>query len=270
MDQARRADPPDGGSGDASRLQLDDYLDDEALEEALRATEFDQANERFDRLGGDEDLLLRLQLHGFAGKEWDRAAEEFAVYGMAVLRSWLRTQLIFIKVRQRTRMPLARPPEDWLDELDVRVSVAEDTIIRAIAKFREVLMDGGWRSDGGASLRTYFIGQCLFQILNVFRDAAKAERQRRKRELVQSPEEVERLRVGSAAPADAALMNRLTTEELLESVHPRARGAMARRARGESYEEIAVAEGFADAKAVENRLGYERRRRDSAKSKEIS
>jgi hypothetical protein len=58
------------------------------LEEALRASKSDQANERFERLGSDEYLLLRLQHDGFAGKEWERAAAEFAVYGLAVLRSW--------------------------------------------------------------------------------------------------------------------------------------------------------------------------------------
>lgn len=270
MDQTRQADLPEDGSADLSRLKRDDYLADDALDEALRASEFDQANERFERLGGDEELLFRLQLRGFLGKDWERAASEFAIYGLVVLRSWLRNQLIFIKVRKRTGTPLVHPPDGWLNDPDVRES-AVATITRAVSKYRDVLMEGKWRSDGGASLRTYFIGQCLFQILNVFRDAAKIERERREREVIQSPEDVEGRIRGSSVPADAVLMHRLTTEELLQSVHPRARAAMARRARGESFEEIAVAEGFADAKAVENKLGYERRRRSGVESKrEIS
>lgn len=44
-------------------------------------------SEHLDRLLGDAELLLRLQLSGYADREWQPVAAEFARYGLAILQA---------------------------------------------------------------------------------------------------------------------------------------------------------------------------------------
>lgn len=243
-----------------SRLQPPEVSDDGELRRWLAAPEFVDAADRLRRLGGDEELMLRLALSRFEGREWDRTAEEFAVYALAVLRAWIRTGTIFEKVHFRTKVRLAHPHEEWLRDQHVVSDLVHLTIGNALQRFRVVLMEGRWRADGGASLNTYFINQCLFQILNVYRDAWRGERDRRLREVTVSPEDVDLApaRITTAAAGDSAI-SRLGLEDLLDKVPPRPREALIRQIRGESLSEIAEAMGMKDAKAVDNLLTYARR-----------
>ncbi len=48
--------------------------------------------------------------------------------------------------------------------------LADETVVRALAAFREkVLITGKWDPAKGASLRTYFVGQCLLPFSNVYK-----------------------------------------------------------------------------------------------------
>src|SRR3954470_13380163 len=56
------------------------------------------ADERLDRMLGDQELLLRLQLSSYAPRDWLPVAAEFARYGLGVLEPWIGTGRIFGKV----------------------------------------------------------------------------------------------------------------------------------------------------------------------------
>jgi DNA-directed RNA polymerase specialized sigma24 family protein len=85
---------------------------------------------------------------------------------------------VFVKLREKGR-PLA--PTLGIPRHDA-LELAEDTVAEAIVHFRDrVLKRGVWDPAKGASLTTYFIGNCLmFQFPNLYRtwrsDRAKSAR----------------------------------------------------------------------------------------------
>lgn len=119
--------------------------------------------ERIARLEADKELVLRLALHGYLGREWDTFATVLAQYGVQVLRAWLRTGKIFSLCRHKL------PSTRFKDDDDIN-EVAYDTVAAAIKAFRDdVLIPMKWDPTKGASLKTYFIGMCRFQFPNAYR-----------------------------------------------------------------------------------------------------
>src|ERR1043165_3920855 len=55
--------------------------------------------ERLARLEADKELVLRLGLTGFTGREWDAFVTVLAEYGLQVFRSWIRTGKVFMECR---------------------------------------------------------------------------------------------------------------------------------------------------------------------------
>ncbi|MEV0678235.1 hypothetical protein AB0I60_17140 [Actinosynnema sp. NPDC050436] len=101
------------------------------------------------------------------GARWRRFAETLAEYGYAVVMAWLRSEAIFGMCAERG-YALREPPTAW--EYDDLVSMATDTVVKAISDFRrKALLDGGWRPDGGASLKSYFVTGCVLAFPNVYR-----------------------------------------------------------------------------------------------------
>lgn len=124
--------------------------------------------DRIDRLAADGDLVLTLQLHGYVGPKWDYVATELARYGIAVISGWMRRNLILARCRERGSgglQDLGRPFD--ADEIE---EMAGETVGKALYHFRrDVLMRHRWSPSGGASLRTFFIGQCLMRFANIYR-----------------------------------------------------------------------------------------------------
>jgi hypothetical protein len=134
--------------------------------------EYDRTEEarQLDRLVADQDLVTRLGLQGFQGPEYDVFATELAKYGLAVIRGWLFRRVIFAKCRERGFGGLPEPPADALRDRDTVEELACETVAVALVHFRDdVLLVGRWVSSGGATLKTYFIGQCLIRFPNVYR-----------------------------------------------------------------------------------------------------
>lgn len=127
------------------------------------------AAERLDRLLADAKLISHLQWSGFQGADYDWFAEELARYGLAVLRSWMFTGVIFERLKEKGYGPL--PPlaaSGW--DADDRDGLAHLTIALALRKFREtVLIPHRWDHTKGATLKTFFIGQCLMRFPNFYR-----------------------------------------------------------------------------------------------------
>jgi DNA-directed RNA polymerase specialized sigma24 family protein len=210
------------------------------------------------RLIADEELLLKLQLHGFTGRPWERFAHEMARYGMGVMSSWIRRGRIYGRVKALTGFGLTRR-DGWPDP-ELCGDIATDTVIVALDYFRErVLLAGRWDASKGASLGTFFIGQCLYRFANVYTKALRAEIKRYKHREIpddEMPEEwfdpirgIEATVVAHQDLADA--LAQVSTE--------RARKALVlKHIGGYSYEEIANKLGMSNARQVGNMLDYQR------------
>lgn len=117
----------------------------------------------FDRLAGDRQLEHRLRESGFRGAEFDYFQNEAARYGFAVIAAWLRRGEITAKCQERR---VRGTPDLDLAELgeDDVTHIAGESVALALVAFRDkVLVPGKWDPSRGASLRTFFVGQCLFQ-----------------------------------------------------------------------------------------------------------
>lgn len=218
--------------------------------------ELPTAHEGLDRLLGDADLLYRLQLSGYAPEEWRRPSEEFARYGFDVITGWLFTGRIWHEVYKKTgRHP--RRPADPFDEHTVR-TLASDTVVAALHVFLEqVLKKNKWNPERGASLKTYFVGQCCFQFSNVLRSHYRKERRNREDPHADPTQKLHEVIPGP----DATLLENERLVELLSVISSdKAREAFALQHDGYSEQEIAELLNAPDAKAIENMLGYQRRK----------
>jgi DNA-directed RNA polymerase specialized sigma24 family protein len=216
-------------------------------------------DERLDRMLGDRDLLLRLQLSGYAPRYWDPAAAEFARYGHDVLVGWLRKGKMLTKVYEKTkRRP--RPPDDPFDE-DAVQTLATDTVVVALDAFLEkVLKPNKWHPDGGASLKTFFIGQCCFQFTNAYKKWWRSEKHYHKSRDAADLLSNQKISARVPEPDFRVIQGDEIADALGLLSTDVARNAFTMHAAGYSHGEIAEHLELADQKAVENLLSYQRRR----------
>jgi len=119
-----------------------------------------------DRRSQDIQLRDQLAAEGFDGLALKRFAEELAAYGLAVMFGWMRSGHIWTKCAQK-KIRL-QPPGHW-NEQDWE-DLASGTVYKALIKFRDnALIDGKWDPTGGASLKTFFIGRCIYSFANTYR-----------------------------------------------------------------------------------------------------
>ena len=206
-------------------------------------------------------MLLKLQLSGYAPKVWDPIANEFARYGVAVIRSWIANGSIAGRVKARTKFTLAACPHEWLLDQHVIEELAHLTVAKALAYFLDnVLRQNKWEPARGASLTTFFIGQCLFQYANVYREWLLAEQSLRRGRVVAEEVTLEAL-AGGFEDLERVVCSRDEARRALAAVTTtKARTAFAMKAAGFSQEEIALHLGLDGEKSVENLLGYQVKR----------
>lgn len=147
-----------------ARLKL---VDSDLLDRWAREHGHVELAEGIDRVAVDADLVLDMSLEGFAGPVWTAFANELARYGLAVLGSWMATGVIYKQCAEKGRRigSLGRP----FSEEEI-VDLANLTVAEAIAFFKDrVLKRHRWDPAKGASLRTYFIGQCVLRYPAVYR-----------------------------------------------------------------------------------------------------
>lgn len=221
--------------------------------------ELTQERERLQRLQADEDLLLALQLQEFTGRSWDRFSRELARYGLAVLRAWIRHGTIYGKVKALTGYKLGRV-EGWPDA-DTVSDLADDTVVAALRYFREkVLKTHHWQSDGGASLSTFFIGQCLHQFANVYRSALRAELERIEQAVTPIAEMSDDYFDIVKGIEETLVARNAVAEAMAELSTDRARQTFLLQELGFTQREIADQLGLPDAKSVENLISYQHKR----------
>jgi DNA-directed RNA polymerase specialized sigma24 family protein len=136
------------------------------------------AAERLARLGADLELRNELAFQGFTGAGWEVFVRELARYGLAVVKAWLANGEMFHQCTIKNCHPGGAPP--WWTE-DDREGLAHIVVAEALRTFRQrALIGGGWSYQGGASLKTYFIGTCVFEFPNPFRKWKREEEKVRK------------------------------------------------------------------------------------------
>lgn len=213
---------------------------------------FDKPAADLDRLAGDLDLYNTLALSRFCGPSYDYFADELARYGLAVIGAWVRTGLIFSKCRERGLGGL--PPAEWELQADDVEELTNETVGLAVVKFREkVLLEKRWDPRKGASLRTYFIGQCLIRFPNVYRAWLRQEAERRAR--VEITEDLH----PRVHPHTLALDDMHAQDELSKVEDDRVRVALIYTAAGWRQWEIAQELGVSE-KTVERMLAHHRQR----------
>lgn len=153
-------------SSGASYLDLRDELD---VTERASADDAVSALQRV----ADRELFRALGDCNYLGKLWDNTSRDLASYGVAVMRSWLKTGRI-------TKMLSSRgvPIELYEHELRAfamnfqeRNDLAMYVVAHALHDFRTRGRDErGWSPDGGAQITTYFIGGCILAFPNRLRE----------------------------------------------------------------------------------------------------
>lgn len=129
----------------------------------------DKAEERVDRLAGDRELEAALRAGGFSGRDYDLFAIEIAKYGWAVIRGWIYKGQIAGEVKRKGFGALEPEPR-YGAMIEEAEGLADETVVLALTAFRDkVLVPGKWDPARGASLRTFFVGQCLLQFSNVYK-----------------------------------------------------------------------------------------------------
>ncbi len=150
------------------------------LREAARQAAADDAA----RADADTAVYESLAAAEFNGMAWDFFASALAEYAHPIVMSWLYTGQIFAVCAQRGRPVRQRTEQDVAvlrSDRDEREELVCEVIARGLRVFQKhALIEGGWRPDGGASLKTYFIGAVVGEFSGVF-DRWASERARHPR-----------------------------------------------------------------------------------------
>lgn len=172
---APKAAEPSGGSDDEEALHVTDRLVEQAEAElvpsnataVLETTERERA--RAEQLRADQ-LLVEAVLQEGPGGPRHRALEDALIrYSVAVLRHLLASGRV-----ADTATRLGRPPtphDAWRDFTeDDRQEFAMEMIARALPAFNTaVFEDRRWAPGREASLKTYFVNECILQFARLQR-----------------------------------------------------------------------------------------------------
>jgi DNA-directed RNA polymerase specialized sigma24 family protein len=244
--------PPPGGGAEKPGMKgstCPPSIDGTALRKAMANAELAWSDER----GAQDDaaLVKALALRGFEGPGWDRLCEDLAAYGLSVVRVWIEKGEIFQICRKKKVRIGGSPVERHLLSEDDATELALETVARALRAFRKVLQYNGWSPEGGANLRTFFVGQCLMQFGNVYRRWSREQLPAPWHWIVTLDDEHPVLDQREHRDLEETVMNRLQAELLLSLMSKRERVVLELLSDGWSYSAIGEVLGVT-AKAVEN------------------
>jgi DNA-directed RNA polymerase specialized sigma24 family protein len=210
------------------------------------------------------DLALRNALadQGFAGPAYALFENEFASYGHGLMTAWLATGHVFARCRQ-AGLGLTQLPVPVAEREDL----VQETVAAALAAFkRNGLQQGGWRPEGGASLKTYFTGALCFQFANIWKKRLRARTDTAELPLEDVPPGIASPVPG---PEDIAVQRDEIRRGLAGIDSERTRDAVVLASYGYEHEEIAEILGpEVTARAVEGYLRRHRRRMGARGNKE--
>lgn len=131
--------------------------------------------ERLDRLAGDSDLYQVIKASNFVGDDWEFVAGEMARYGMAVFEAWMASGVITERCLEKKVKGVPSLPEDVRRDRHLCEDIVAETVGSALLRFRDdVLKKDIWDPAKGASLRTFFIRQCMWRYGDAFRRVTSA------------------------------------------------------------------------------------------------
>lgn len=158
------------------------------LSASLRRFEGTEEAAYLSRLAADEDLVLRLQLSGFDpdSDDWKTVSRALFGYGYDVFRSWIGTGRIHKELKAK-----GVDGRGWLAGHEFRPGdeheLAAELMLVAVESYRRTLAAGRWRRDGGATLKSFFVGHCLFKLPDVFKAWTRWDRRNESRPLDRLP-----------------------------------------------------------------------------------
>ncbi|MFJ8082890.1 RNA polymerase sigma factor [Streptomyces sp. NPDC096205] len=141
------------------------------------------ADETSQRAADDAAVHQALAAAHFDGPAWNLFARALTEYAYPIVTNWLYTGEIFTLCADRGR-PVRTPRtlqdmETLRTDPDEREELVCEVVARALHLYRRSARAGtGWRPDGGASLKTYFVGAVLGEFAGVY-DRWASERARR-------------------------------------------------------------------------------------------
>ena len=143
---------------------------------------------------------------------------------------------------------------------DTVEELAQETVAKALRHFHDdVLVPGKWDYRRGATLRTYFIGQCLIRFANVYR-RWWAEEVRHGRAMSTDPHDARQLADRPVESPEARLVQQDQVARALSRVcNPNVQRALVLHGAGMTYTEIAY-DLHVTPKAVERMIANERDR----------
>lgn len=120
-------------------------------------------------LEADRELRDTLAAQDFTGDAYAVFEDELAGYGHQLMMAWLASGHIFTRCRQ-AGLRLLSLPIPFSDREDL----AQETVADALRTFkRKGLEQGGWRPEGGASLKAHFAGALLRQFANTWKKGSE-------------------------------------------------------------------------------------------------
>lgn len=126
--------------------------------------------DRLDRLAGDTTLYQAIRASNFVGDDWAFVAGEMARYAMAVFEAWMASGVITERCLEKKVKGVPSLPEAVRRDRHLCEDIVAETVGAALLKFRdEVLKKDIWDPTKGASLRTFFIRQCMWRYGDAFR-----------------------------------------------------------------------------------------------------
>lgn len=188
------------------------------------------------RLAGDTELVTRLMFAGYEGPDWLEVADRLAAYGLRVITSWIIDGTIASKCKEKG---WAGPWSSRCRHPCEAQELAADTVADALFKFRDnVLIPGRWRPDRGASLSTFFIGQCLLRWANVFNKWTRETRH--------IPDaDLGRFERSDESAQHSRVLDSFEVESLLKLADAQTERVVRLRAEGYEWDEIAILTGSA-------------------------
>ncbi|WP_125689726.1 hypothetical protein [Amycolatopsis sp. WAC 04169] len=219
------------------------------------------ARTRLESHGADALLVERLAAQQFHGSEFEIFRAELAAYAYPVLRSWIRRKMIY-DLCARMGRPVASTDkirEHLAHSLDDRIELASDAIAEGLRVFRRYALVGGrWSAEGGASLKTYFVGACLRAFPAAYRRWLKEQDSLSGYGLRPETAEGRHLgrRIDSPANVDVAgaVVSEMMVLDRLAAMDPKTRVLAARVVfRTDTHEEAGEPDGLS-ARAVEGRF----------------
>lgn len=242
--------PGEPGDEDDGRLQPHGAVPNEWVSEFDGTTQAADVDEYERRLRADHELIQDLQWDGYAGRRWEIFAEALVAYGYQVMLAWIRRGEVFGKCAAHGLKGLTPRLESGISLQDAR-HLAQDSVAEAIVRFRDrVLKPRRWSPQGGASLKTFFVGQALIQFVPIYKTWVRTMIRESPSGLV--PEEADQLTQRSTeeiavARVEADRVLRFTPDLV-------AAGILVLTALGYAQQEIAELQELDSAKAVEARL----------------